>query len=307
MAEETYNLVARLRAVVAVLGRQVKAARRIGISQAALSNYVRGATVPPRDVLERLAKAANVRLEWLLEGRGPFFEGEEVAAGSLDGADLSSGRLVDLLHEHLKKHPDAAGLVLAELRRAGAGRAQDAAKRAAASQDTEAPEDGDPPARRLRHPHGGEVVPASDYENLLPDLKDQYVPILGPVAAGLAFQWNEKGFPPKTADRYVRVKGEAPGGFAMQVDGKSMEPELPNGSIALFGGRIQPDDTEPHSRPALAVYEDDGGKIRYAVRMISVSKDTVRMSPLNAGSYRDLEIPRQQLHALYTVIGPITP
>lgn len=307
MAKETGNFAARLRAVVAVLGRQVKAARQIGISQAALSNYVRGATTPPRDVLQRLAREANVRLGWLLEGRGPFFEGEEVAAGSLDGANLSSGRLVDLLHEHLKKQPDAAGLVLAELRRAGAGRAQDAAMRAAASQDTEAPEDGDPPARRLRHPHGGAVVPAGDYENLLPDLRDQYVPIVGPVAAGLAFQWNEEDFPPETADRYVRVEGEAPGGFAMQVEGRSMEPELPDGSIALFGGRIQLDDEQTHGRPALAVYEDNGAKLRYAVKMISADKTTVRMSPLNAKSYRDLEIPRERLHALYAVIGPITP
>jgi len=161
--------------------------------------------------------------------------------------------------------------------------------------------------RAVRPVRGALVVPAEDYENMLPYLRDEFVPIIGSVAAGPGFSWNEYDFPPEAADRYVQVKGEAPGGFAMQVEGRSMEPELPDGCIALFGGRIQLDDKEPHGRPALAVYEDNSGKLRYAVKMISADKTTVRMSPLNAKSYRDLEIPRERLHALYAVIGPITP
>jgi transcriptional regulator with XRE-family HTH domain len=306
MIRETRDLTARLRAVVAVLGRQVKAAEQIGISQAALSNYVRGAKNPPQDVLERLAEKANVRLEWLMEGHGPFFEGEQAPPPDLDGATLSPGALVDLLDQHLKAHPDSAGLLVAGLRRAGVKVPNDAERHAVAD-DPQAHQDGQRPRGLLRHPHGGTVVPADDYENLVPALKDQYVPLLGPVAAGLAFQWNEEDFPPKTADRYVRVRGEAPGGFAMQVMGHSMEPELSDGAIVLFGGRIQLADTEPHGRPALAIYEDDGGKLRYAVRMTSAAKKTVRMNPLNARSYRDLQIPRHRLHALYAIIGPVMP
>jgi len=301
MSGETTPLAARLRAVVAVLGKQVKVARQIGVSQAALSNYARGAKHPPPDVLKHLAAKANVRLEWLREGRGPFFEGETVSGGDRDAAALTDGALVDLLHRHLSAHPDFAELVVAELRRAGAGVGHDGGGRPAAP-----PGDEHRPGMSLRRPQGGAVVPANDYENMLPELRDQFAPIIGSVAAGLAFQWNESDFPPKTAGEYVRVRGEAPGGFAMWVEGESMEPELRNGSIALFGGRIQPDDEETQGKPALVVYEDDSARLRYAVKMISAGKTTVRMSPLNATAFPDMEIPRQHLHALYAVIGPVT-
>lgn len=61
-------ITARLGETVAKLGRQSVVAKRVGVSQAGLSNWATGMVRPPFEAVARLAQEANVSLDWIATG-----------------------------------------------------------------------------------------------------------------------------------------------------------------------------------------------------------------------------------------------
>ncbi|MDI6711492.1 MAG: helix-turn-helix domain-containing protein [Bacillota bacterium] len=68
----------RLRQALSAIGlKQKEAAQRLGISENALSNYVRG-RIPEAEILMGIAQLCDVTVEWLLTGRDPPTKGARV-------------------------------------------------------------------------------------------------------------------------------------------------------------------------------------------------------------------------------------
>lgn len=59
-------------------------AKKAGVSQSGLRKWQNAQSEPGRDKLIALAKAGNVRLEWLATGEGPMREGEKAPGGKDD-------------------------------------------------------------------------------------------------------------------------------------------------------------------------------------------------------------------------------
>lgn len=270
----------RLRVVVAVLGNQTSAAGRIDVSQARLSNYIRGVNRPPADVLERLAAESGVRLEWLAQGTGHVLEGSPASEALVDASRLTDGLLIDELRARLKRDPEFTRLV-----------------RVLADRTADAPADPAPEESPL-------LITRAAFLELHEQRRPEFVPVVGAVAAGPAFVSEETVFPPQEAEAYVHSAGAAGGTFAMRVDGRSMQKDYPEGSVVLFGGLVQPKKT---GRAALAVYTDDSGRKRYALKLVSVRGETVRMQPTNGALFDTVEIPRDRLLHLFAVAGTIKP
>ena len=70
-AENPATFPARIRLLVGA-GTQRAYANKWDISLGTLTNYLSGVTEPNRAVLERIAIAENVRIEWLVTGAGPM-------------------------------------------------------------------------------------------------------------------------------------------------------------------------------------------------------------------------------------------
>ena len=304
MSTEPQDFLTRLRMTVAILGKQNEVADRIGVSQARLSNYMRGVNEPPAAVLERLAAESGVALEWLTAGRGEVFS--RGPAGAAKPERLSDGTVIDLVRRRAKEDPELGrilGQVIATVLGDEAGPAGAAAGETA----------GGPPSGRAEpEPHafdyvrpveGESLIPASDLDELKADQRERCTPLVGVASAGLAFTWDPADFPPREARQYVRIRGEAPGGFAMVIEGDSMAPELPNRCIALFGARTTAD--ERSGKPALVVYRDDHGRLRYAVKIVSQAGRRLRLRPINERLYAEVQVDAGRVEALYTVIGPV--
>jgi transcriptional regulator with XRE-family HTH domain len=56
------------------VGTRERTAELLEVSLSTLKNYLAGKTAPPNDVLEKLARAALVRTEWLRSGSGVMVE-----------------------------------------------------------------------------------------------------------------------------------------------------------------------------------------------------------------------------------------
>ncbi|MFT4115275.1 LexA family transcriptional regulator [Bradyrhizobium sp.] len=85
--------IARLHAIVDIVGGASGLARKAGISPSGLSRYLSGGE-PSRRVLVALADAAGVRVDWLATGTGPMHDSD---AARLPGSTL---RLLPLLTPH---------------------------------------------------------------------------------------------------------------------------------------------------------------------------------------------------------------
>jgi len=308
MTTPPLDLRARLRMAVAIVGTQSAAADRLGISQARLSNYVRGENAPSNEILQRLAAVTGVREHWLRTGEGPVFEREQVTPGrEADREPISAGAILELVGGRAQQDETFRHRVLAYLKALGGG------ETAAPPTSTGAPGRPEPRAAtpRPRPDAGGaawpeaKVVDASDVSNLRTDRRREFVPLIGGVSAGLAFGWEEDAFPPRTGEKYVRAAGYHRGTFAMQVRGASMEPRIGEGCIVLFGQRVKPARRE--RQVALAVYEDDAGSLQYALKYVWAKGGMVHLRPANEELFGAQAIPADRLHRLYPVIGVLRP
>lgn len=308
MTEQELDLPTRLRLATSVIGKQVQAARAIGISAARLSNYLRGHNRPPVEIVERLAAAAHVRLAWLRSGTGPMFgRGESpgdwtAAPAGADEGPPTNWQLCELVERRLAADPHFRRLFAALVRDLRPTGPQAASEGSGAPEDRPG-SDGGEATGNLRPVCAGAILGAREFQRVKPERRAEFAPYAGLAAAGPAFRWTEDVFPPREAEAYVHVPGEAPGRFVMRVDGPSMEPDLPANDLVLIGGRIEPE--QRHARAALAVYEDDNGDTCYTVKLVSGDKDHVRLRAVNGRMFGDVTIARDRLRALYAVIGPI--
>ena len=309
MTTSPLDLKARLRMAVAIVGTQSAAAERIGVSQARLSNYVRGENAPADDILQRLAAATGVRLDWLRTGELPVFDRAQPApAQEADREPMANGEVLDLVGGRAQQDKAFRQRALAYLK--ALGREDGPPQVSTGSPPRQAPSAGRPaggPGPDADAPAWPEakVVDAPEVPNLRTDRRGEFVPLVGGVSAGLAFRWDEAAFPPRTADRYVRAEGYHRGTFAMQVRGASMEPAVAEGCIVLFGRQAKPSLRE--GRPVLAVYEDDAGALQYTLKYVSAKGGTVSMRPANEELFPVQRIPADRLHRLYPVIGVLRP
>lgn len=69
----------RIEELARLLGGKRELARKAGVPEASLYRALSGSTTLKSDHAARLAKAAGVRLEWLVTGEGPMREGEAPA------------------------------------------------------------------------------------------------------------------------------------------------------------------------------------------------------------------------------------
>ena len=69
-------------------------AKKIAVSEAAIRQYLSGKSEPTRPVIEKIARATRVNLEWLIIGEGPMMRGEG-GTGQLD-ADLKEIRSYEI-------------------------------------------------------------------------------------------------------------------------------------------------------------------------------------------------------------------
>jgi transcriptional regulator with XRE-family HTH domain len=75
---DPFAVAERLKSIVEASGlTQRELAEALGISQPAVSQYLRG-RMPQADVLYRLAKLGNCSMEWLLTGEQPRAQHDEV-------------------------------------------------------------------------------------------------------------------------------------------------------------------------------------------------------------------------------------
>jgi len=90
-------------------------AESIGISRSHNYHLERGTQKPPREVLERLASAYNVNLNWLIHGKGSYslenntveielFDQEAAAGQGRDIADYVEKQYIPILYDFLRPH-----------------------------------------------------------------------------------------------------------------------------------------------------------------------------------------------------------
>jgi phage repressor protein C with HTH and peptisase S24 domain len=90
-------------------------AESIGISRSHNYHLERGTQKPPREVLERLASAYNVNLNWLIHGSGPsglenntvdieFLEQEAAAGKGREISDYIEKQYIPILYDFLRPH-----------------------------------------------------------------------------------------------------------------------------------------------------------------------------------------------------------
>lgn len=65
-------------------------AKRLGVNYQTVANYLTGTTEPNRAILDRIAQLHDVRLDWLVAGRGPM---RDVADGSTAASADAGGSL----------------------------------------------------------------------------------------------------------------------------------------------------------------------------------------------------------------------
>lgn len=85
-----------------------KLAELAGLPKAQLSRYEVGKAIPRADAVAKIAKALNVRFEWLLDGEGSPETGEAPTVG-IDESSLTLD-LPDDLHKIIRDYADAHDL-----------------------------------------------------------------------------------------------------------------------------------------------------------------------------------------------------
>jgi SOS-response transcriptional repressor LexA len=283
------DFLARLRVAVALIGKQKDAAAAMNISGARLSNYLRGVNKPGRPVLASLAALAKVRPAWLIGGGGPMLASDDGYKPAEAGAGLSAP-------------PSCTAPAASSDATAGTmelHQAIQAAQAVLASCERLLTHAGPPGAPGRQEHAAAEVISADDYDCLDTAKQKHFVALLGRGPATQEFA-AEGGRPGRGAEEYVFAPGAPPGTFAVRVGGTSMMPDLPPGSIALVGARLDPVSDCP--RRGLVLYEDERGTVRHTVKMVSADTDGVRLQPLNPRFQGEQRIPGTRVRAVLGVI-----
>lgn len=124
-----------------------------------------------------------------------------------------------------------------------------------------------------------EIVPAEDMGQIRPEVRAEYVPLLGGTAAGPPSFETDRGQPVGWADEFVRVPGAMVGQFALRLRGQSMAPDYPDGSLLLVGGPVEP--REGRETLALVFIDDAGGDSGHTVKCVSLRGPELVLRPLN--------------------------
>jgi len=297
MTEPHVDLKTRLRMAVAIVGTQSAAATRLGISQARLSNYVRGENAPGEDILRSLSQISGVRLQWLRTGELPVFEPDRPAGAERTLEQMTPGTLLNAVGARAQQDPAFYWRTVAYLRALGAP------KDHAGSQVSGPPSDADKAADPAPKPPVP-IVPHADLADLLEARRAEMIRVVARVAAGYPFRWEGQPFPPAIAERYLHAPGHAREAFAMEVDGASMEPDMPAGSMVVFGRETEPG---PESRAGLAIYEDAAGNVKYTLKYVHRYENRVHLVPANKYLFKTEHVTPERFRHLYPVLTVFKP
>lgn len=302
----------RLRLAVALIGKQKDAAGAIGITDARLSNYLRAVNKPGREVLEKLAAAANVRPAWLIDGTGPMMTEAEAPKPAVPDNRGRTAERPDAALSRLSGAPPAprgaAAASIGSQELLQALQAMQTLLNCYLKSVCQAPPPDSPgthaevsAARAAAAPRKpGDVISADDYLALSAAKRRHYVPIVAHSTAGLPSVSGCRGLPAGAADEYAFAPGSPPGTFAVGVKGESMLPDFGDGDVVLVGSLLDPlADLPLH---ALVFYEDQTENIRHTVKMVTAEGDDVCLRPLNPAFGGEERIPRSRVRAVFGIM-----
>jgi transcriptional regulator with XRE-family HTH domain len=299
----------RLRVAVAMIGKQKDAAAAIGITDARLSNYLRGVNKPGSEILANLAAEAKVRPAWLIDGVGPMVAEAEIFRPAIAPRQPSAEQRpeprtwpgpVPAVAPAAPGSPAAPGAqqMLQAVQVLLTGWLQSAAP--AAETGAPRPAEVSPPAPGPSSWKAGKIISRDDYEALPPAKRKHFVPILVHSTGGLAAVCAGQGLAREAAEEYVLAPGAPEGTFAARITGNSMLPDFPDGSVVLVGAPVEP--LPDLSLPALVVYEDKMGTIRHTVKVVTAEGSTVHLRPLNPEFGGHEPIPRACVRAVFGIV-----
>lgn len=254
-----------------------------GMKEGTLRTYAEGRHSPPLGELLKIAKAADVTLDWLILGRGPM-RPRDAKARSLSGDEVLK------LVEHMCR--DQTQVTLRTVRAllhgevdGGAESAVPPEERADAGTAFE--------VARLFEPGFREVAAEEIPKDT--DWRAKFVPIIGRLAAGKGVETLEaEAHPPGIADSYVAYESVPRGAFAVRVHGDSMAPDYQSGDVVI----VDP------SRPATegvccVIFDADGERLARLKRLKRRGKTAV-LESLNP-EYSPERLPLAGITA-YTVV-----
>jgi transcriptional regulator with XRE-family HTH domain len=299
----------RLRVAVASIGKQKEAAAAIGITDARLSNYLRGVNRPGPEILGKLAAAARVRQAWLVDGAGPMTAEADIFGPTATARQPSADEgppLRPTQNPAPTPAPTAtasapampgAQQILQAMQLILTGWLQSAPPgTAAAPRQAEAP----PPDAGPSSWKAGKIISRNDYEALPVAQRRYFVPILVRSTGGLAAVSSHRGLAREAAEEYILAPGAPEGTFAARITGHSMLPDFPDGSVVLVGEPVEP---QPDiALPALVVYEDTLGTVRHTVKVVTAEGDNVCLRPLNPVFEGDDRIPRSRVRGVFGIV-----
>jgi len=299
----------RLRVAVAMIGKQKDAAAAIGITDARLSNYLRGVNKPGAEILANLAAEAKVRAAWLIDGAGPMVAEADIFRPAIAPRQPTAEQrpeprtwpgpapAVAPAATGLPAAPGAQQMLQA-VQVLLTGWLQSAAP--AAETDAPRPTEPSPPAPGPSSWKAGRIISRNDYEALPPAKRKHFVPILVHSTGGLAAVSAGQGLAREAAEEYVLAPGAPEGTFAARIAGNSMLPDFPDGSVVLVGAPVEP--LPDLSLPALVVYEDKMGTIRHTIKVVTAEGNTVYLRPLNPEFGGHEPIPRACVRAVFGIV-----
>jgi len=129
-----------------------------------------------------------------------------------------------------------------------------------------------------------------DVEDLLPDWRGKYVPIVAGVAAGEGSDTVEAE---QEAMEYVACEGAPDGAFAVEVFGECMMPDYQPGDVVVADPRRLVD-----CGPAVILYRSESGERLAQLRILRRDGGRIR---LESRRRRPIEIPADRLIAAYAV------
>jgi len=146
-----------------------------------------------------------------------------------------------------------------------------------------------------------EILEAEDVDHLRPEVRREFVPVVGKAAGGEALLATDGEYPVGAADRFVRAPGAGPRAFAVEVRGRSMAPEIEDGGLVLVGEPVEP---PRRWRLAVVVYEEKPG-LAYTVKTCRVEGPELVMRPVNP-DYAVDRVRLEQVRRVLPVLSVLT-
>ena len=269
----------------------------LGFRQETISRLARGsAPTLPIDLLTKLAAwadTAGISIRWLVLGAGPMKKADLAPPSSL--ADqlnqaIAYPMLCILAERSGINVADIVPKWLIGIDRPGGGVGTYSV--AEALQSPSPVESPDPSAAKKVEP-GYRLVAAED---LPPNWKGKFVPLIGRLAAGEGIDTVEaEAHPPGWADTFVEYRDAPASAFAVRVVGDSMKPEYRQGDIVIADG-AQP----VQSGIACVIYDADDGR-RARLKRLKVTKRTAVLESINA-DHPPVKLPATKVEA-YRIIA----